>query len=564
MAGLEGSRLGNYELIEHVGSGGMAEVYRARQLQAFDRDVAIKIIKRSLAGDPLFRERFLREAQASARLDHPHILPLIEVGQEGRGRKRLFLVMPYIRGGTLRDLLARTGGPLSAELIEVLFSQMAQAVQYAHEQGLVHRDIKPSNILLQQEYNVLLADFGIALDTEDVRLTSTGMGMGTPEYTAPEQAKGLADRRSDLYGMGIVLFEMLTGRVPFTGRTAFEILFQHTTSPVPALRSFSPRLPGRLADLDDIIQRALAKEPDQRFQTALALSDAVQEVLAGGVSAEPSGAREANEAVRVAFSTSRPELAAWSPPNEFLPLPALAPDEAENKQSGRESRSLEGRRDTFGEWLTIQATFPARVQRIAGRYAERRRAGWRRNNLLLILASLAVILLLGAAAVFAGGLLSGARNGSLSAVRSPAASHTQAIQQASSPSTTNTQRPSQTVTPSPSPSPSPSSTTPPTPQLMEAPPSLTFSISLAECPLQHPTQLLSLQNTGGGTLNWQASLLNPAYLSIIPTGGSINAGASTTMTVSLVCPVRPFNTTDAIQIMSNVGMVDVLVTIMVS
>ncbi len=605
MAGLEGSRLGNYELIEHLGTGGMAEVYRARQLQAFDRDVAIKIIKRGLAGDPLFRERFLREAHASARLDHPHILPLIEVGQEGRGRKRLFLVMPYIRGGTLRDLLGRTGGPLSSERIEVLFPQLGKAIQYAHEQGLVHRDIKPSNILLQHERHVLLADFGIALDTEDVRLTSTGMGLGTPEYTAPEQARGLADRRSDVYGLGIVLFEMLTGRVPFTGRTPFEVLFQHTTAPVPTLRSVYPALPARLESLEGVIQRALEKEPDQRFQTVIAFSDAVRAVLAGqsqmipapesaqalalgpGVgeaqeralrapdqemagselAISPAASRE-NEPGQMAGRISQSTPASWTPPRAFLPLPAEAPEWAEWDEPGqneRESAPAEKREDVRGERPTIQATFPAGVQRLAGRYAQPRRAGQRQNSLLPIIALLGVLLLVGTVAVFAIGLLSSAGNSPLSANRAPSATHTPVLKQTPSARATNTPRSNPTLTPSPSPSPSPTSTsTPAAPQLVVTPSSLTFSVSLAQCPLQHPTQSLSLQNSGGGTLNWQASVQNPAYLSITPTSGSVNAGASATMTVSLICPATPINTTDQIQITSNGGTVDVPVTITVS
>src|SRR5260370_25510218 len=214
MAGFEGIRLGAYELINRTCSGGMDEVYCARQLTAFNREVAVKVIRAGFAEDISFRERFLREAQAITRLSHPNILPLIEFGEE---KGVLYLVMPLARQGSLRDLLAQRNGPLPLEEAIPLFTQLCNAVQYAHEEGIIHRDIKPQNILLQNRTHVLLGDFGIARDLTKTNLTTTGAGVGTAEYMAPEQAIGHTDMRSDIYSLSVVLYQLLTGRVPYKG-----------------------------------------------------------------------------------------------------------------------------------------------------------------------------------------------------------------------------------------------------------------------------------------------------------------------------------------------------------
>src|SRR5579871_5908519 len=211
MAGLEGLRLGAYELIERIGGGGMAEVYRAKQLTAFNREVAIKVIRTGYSEDASFRERFLREAQAISKLSHPNILPLIEFGEQDN---TLYLVMPLAREGTLRDLLRQRNGPLALEEAIPLFAQLCDAVHYAHEEGIIHRDIKPQNVLLQRRSHVLLTDFGIARVPAQSQVTRTGAGIGSIEYMAPEQAQGQATTRSDIYSLGVVLYQMLTGVVP--------------------------------------------------------------------------------------------------------------------------------------------------------------------------------------------------------------------------------------------------------------------------------------------------------------------------------------------------------------
>ncbi len=271
MTGLEGTRLGDYELVERVGGGGMAEVYRARQLTAFGREVALKVIRPGLSENEKFRARFLREAQAISRLSHPNILPLIEFGEE---RETLYLVMPLVREGTLRDLIRQRDGALPLEEAVTLFLQLCSAVQYAHEQGIIHRDIKPQNVLLQQHTHVLLADFGIARDNAETRITREGAGLGTIEYMAPEQAIGQADKRSDIYSLGVVLYQLLTGVVPYSGSTPLQVLLKRTNEPLPDPRTLNPSLSAQIVP---VLQTALAKDPAHRFQTALALGRAVQQ-----------------------------------------------------------------------------------------------------------------------------------------------------------------------------------------------------------------------------------------------------------------------------------------------
>ena len=199
--------LGSYRLVEQIGKGGMGEVYRAQHLR-LGREAAVKILPVNLASEADFLKRFEREAASAASLDHPNILPVWDYGEQGGVP---YLVMPYIRSGTLKERLGR--GPLSRQDILRYLSQMADALDYAHEKGIIHRDVKPANMLLDERGRLYLSDFGIAKALEGAEgLTRTGVGVGTPEYIAPEQAQGRADSRSDLYALGIILYELLAGR----------------------------------------------------------------------------------------------------------------------------------------------------------------------------------------------------------------------------------------------------------------------------------------------------------------------------------------------------------------
>jgi DNA-binding SARP family transcriptional activator len=257
-----------YPIVSELGHGGMATVYLARDLK-HDRMVALKVLRGDLASST-DAKRFLREISIAAKLHHPHILQLFDSGMLERPGERAspFYVMPYVRGASLKErLLQEPQLPLALALR--LAREIADALGYAHRQGIIHRDIKPGNILLESEH-ALVADFGIAraLDVAaGEKLSQTGMALGSPAYMSPEQAASSPelDARSDIYSLGCVLYEMLAGEPPFTGRTTQVILARHASDPVPALRTVCPTVPPAI---EGAIMRALAKSPAQRFRTA--------------------------------------------------------------------------------------------------------------------------------------------------------------------------------------------------------------------------------------------------------------------------------------------------------
>ena len=265
VAELEGTNVGPYEIKVLLGVGGMGQVYRARDPR-LEREVAIKVLTASLAHEPGYLERFRREARAVAKLNHPHIVPVYDFGEQG---DLTYLVMPLITGGTLREYLAsRHILPLS-EAVSII-EQVAGALQYAHERGLVHRDVKTANILISDEGRALLTDFGIVrlVQKEDAAATLTSMGafVGSPEYAAPEMVVGEAiDHRVDVYALGVVLFQMLTGRLPFAGPTPVSLMMMQVQQPPPMPRSLNPDIP---AAVEAVILKALAKAPAERYQTA--------------------------------------------------------------------------------------------------------------------------------------------------------------------------------------------------------------------------------------------------------------------------------------------------------
>lgn len=269
MQTLEGTQLGNYDVVRRIRVGGMGAVYEGRQRTAFGRQVAIKVILGNYAHDRDMRRRFAREARTIAQLRHPHILPLIEFGDE---RGLLYLVMPFIEGGTLTGFLRRELPDLQD--ITTIFLQLLDAVEYAHEQGLIHRDIKSSNVLLDARRGgkpyAYLADFGLVRTAQNLELEETGQPIpldqipGTPHYMAPEQARGIVTPLTDIYALGVLLFQMLTGELPYDDPDDVEVAKMHLYAPVPSPCDLDASIP---AELGEVTQKAMAKRPEQRFAT---------------------------------------------------------------------------------------------------------------------------------------------------------------------------------------------------------------------------------------------------------------------------------------------------------
>jgi serine/threonine protein kinase len=271
MSDLVGHQLGQYAVTAQIGKGGMATVYRATQA-SMKRSVAIKVLPRTLTHEERFLERFYREVEIVASLQHPHILPVYDFGEyDGMP----YIVMAYMNGGTLADLIGQ--GPMdSLETIRIV-QEMADALDYAHSKGVIHRDFKPNNVLLDEKHNTYLTDFGLAKMSEgDSHLTGTSI-LGTPSYMAPEQAdSNLLTPAADVYALGVTIFQMLTGRVPYDAATPMGMLMAHVTQPIPYIHRIRPELP---EETQDVIDRSMAKKVDARFTTPSALSEALTYAL---------------------------------------------------------------------------------------------------------------------------------------------------------------------------------------------------------------------------------------------------------------------------------------------
>ena len=278
---------GRYELDGVVGRGGMAEVYRARDIR-LDRIVAVKTLREDLARDQTFQARFRREAQSAASLNHPSIVAVYDTGEDMTGPAHVpYIVMEYVDGRTLRELLRDDRRLLPERALEIT-DGVLRALDYSHRNGIIHRDIKPGNVMLTRSAEVKVMDFGIARAMSDTQatMTQTAQVIGTAQYLSPEQARGeRVDARSDLYSTGCLLYELLTGRPPFTGDSPVAIAYQHVReNPIPPSR-IDPEIPPWA---DAIVLKAMAKDPADRYQSAAEMRTDIQRALSGVPVAAPS------------------------------------------------------------------------------------------------------------------------------------------------------------------------------------------------------------------------------------------------------------------------------------
>ncbi|MCD4752172.1 MAG: serine/threonine protein kinase [Anaerolineaceae bacterium] len=281
MVDLIGKQIDRYQIVAQLGEGGMATVYKALDTR-LERYVALKVITTNLQSSQQFLQRFEREAKALAKLSHPNIVDVHDYGEENG---RPYLVMEFIDGGHLKS---RMGSPHAFQEAAKLLIPIASALGYAHQRDIIHRDVKPANILMQRNGTPMLSDFGIAkvLETNQPQLTRVGVGIGTPEYMAPEQGQGnQIDHRADIYSLGLVFYELVTGRKPFQADTPMAIVWKQVTEPLPDPRKFVPSLPPAVVT---VLQKALQKKPGDRYQSMKEFEKAFEKLIAIGNKLDPA------------------------------------------------------------------------------------------------------------------------------------------------------------------------------------------------------------------------------------------------------------------------------------
>jgi tRNA A-37 threonylcarbamoyl transferase component Bud32 len=313
-------KIGIYQIKSELGRGGMATVYLAYDPR-FEREVAVKVLPREMLHDPQFRVRFEREAKTIAKLEHSGIVPVYDVGEEDG---QPYFVMRYMTGGTLSDRLAK--GPLSIPEAAHIIDRVASALDEAHAKGFIHRDLKPGNILFDRAGEPYISDFGIAkFSASQTNVTGSAI-VGTPAYLSPEQAQGDAniDGRSDIYAVGVILFEMLSGRQPYEADTPMGVVVKQITDPVPHILDINPNLP---EEIEQIIEKAMAKNRDERFSTTREMADALGAVARGGA------AQESGKTIIAAAGSTKIQPAKTRIGAKPV-VPAAAPVGTKGKKSG--------------------------------------------------------------------------------------------------------------------------------------------------------------------------------------------------------------------------------------
>ncbi|MBG9589881.1 Stk1 family PASTA domain-containing Ser/Thr kinase [Cytobacillus firmus] len=270
---IKGRRLsGRYRIIDMIGGGGMANVYLAHDM-ILDRDVAVKVLRMDFAEDEEFIRRFHREAQSATSLAHPNIVNIYDVGEED---SIYYIVMEYVDGQTLKQYIQQNSPIRIEDALEIL-KQLTSAISHAHQNHIIHRDIKPHNILIDRHGNVKITDFGIAMALSATSITQTNSVLGSVHYLSPEQARGgMANRKSDIYSLGIVMFELLTGRLPFSGESAVSIALKHLQSETPSLKRWNPSIP---QSVENIVLKATAKDPFHRYDTVEEMEEDIRTAL---------------------------------------------------------------------------------------------------------------------------------------------------------------------------------------------------------------------------------------------------------------------------------------------
>ncbi|MEY4458550.1 MAG: Stk1 family Ser/Thr kinase, partial [Actinomycetota bacterium] len=338
---------GRYRIQSRIARGGMAGVYLATDLR-LERNVAIKIMHGHLVDDPAYAQKFITEARHTARLTHPNIVSVYDQGQEG---DILFLVMEYLPGMTLRELL-NDFGQLTVEQALDITTAVLQGLDAAHREGIMHRDVKPENVMLVDDGRIKVGDFGLARPVTSATQTGATL-MGTIAYISPELLqRGTSDFRSDLYSVGIMLYEMLTGKQPFVGETPMQIAMQHANNPVPRAADLVPELP---YELDEVIQWATAKNPQNRPKDALAFRDGIRKAIAHSKANSTESPTEVIDTIEHTRVLDRIDTAA----TQIIQRPdlarATAPERAVSANATGALTALSANRQRRGKLLAIIA-----------------------------------------------------------------------------------------------------------------------------------------------------------------------------------------------------------------